>query len=106
MVTAKVFIQISGDDSFWAEAELDLEKLNPERPPHSFTGRFLRFIDMTQELAELKLQSNPTDGGSKQLFLFDRKEGYRLEMRTTDELSFEAKWSAINPNTGKPGFRR
>jgi hypothetical protein len=106
MVKHAVSVQIEGSGSFGAEADLDVEKLDPEHPPHEFVGHFARF-DVNPIVAQLEIHAERAHGGdSHLLYLFGRRECYRFTMDSPESMSFRAVWTHINPKTGRPGFKR
>jgi hypothetical protein len=105
MVKDTISILIKGKPPFQAEAEaeLNVERLDPKNPPDEVDGRFIGFIGVEPHIAEFAIHADRADGGySHLLFLFNGRQGYRFSMDAPDSLAFHAFWT----RTGKVGFKR
>jgi hypothetical protein len=95
MVRQKVMVQAEDGSPIWAEADLDLDTLDPNRPPQEFTGCFVEL----DGFGGFAIRT-----GENKLYLFGDREGYHLTMDAPADptsLSFRAV-SDHGPNAGGP----
>jgi hypothetical protein len=97
-------VQPDQSDSFSAEVELHVDKLDPNEMPLQLTGAFAPFDN---PIFEYLLRTERTDGGySHQLYFNEdsRRAPYRFTMTSGTTLDFTAVSPHLNPATGLPGF--
>jgi hypothetical protein len=89
-----VLVQVEGGSSFSAEAELNLDKLDPANMPSKLTGVFTKLPSKTQGdtiHANFLLHSDRTGGGASHTIWFHgNRTGYRFRMMSEAALDFSA----------------
>jgi len=89
-----VLAQVEGGNSFWAEIELSVDKLDPSKMPTELRGTLTKFLPETDEDrlgAELSVRTKPSHGGSSHTIWFHgNRTGYRFRMTSDSALDFVA----------------
>jgi hypothetical protein len=65
MVKHTVLVQITGSPQFRAEVEVDVDALDPDKPPTHLTGTFIRF-DGYKTICKALVHTDRFDGACKE----------------------------------------